>query len=306
MIGFDARQINLSALRAAAIVAVHGSFLRAGTHLGISQSQVSRQIAALEAYIGQSLFHRHGRGIALTEFGKLILPRIQFLISELDALQVMAREAGAQLSGDVSVGIVPLASRHMAANLMRRIQTLHPGIRLRLLEAYSGQVEEWLGSGRIDIGVFNRYGRSRPVGADLLMRGHVSIIGIPGHPALRQQDASFESLARIPLAMPVRPNSLTDHVLTVASARRIPLNIVFEAGSSALVREAMLSSGLLTLSPAGTYKDAIAAHQLVARRLRSPAIAQSTWVATSTQHPVSRAMRAVEDVIKKIVDTGPQ
>ena len=48
-----------------------GSFTHAGEQLGLSQSAVSRQVSALEQELGVSLFHRHARGLILTEQGEL-------------------------------------------------------------------------------------------------------------------------------------------------------------------------------------------------------------------------------------------
>src|SRR5690242_8851837 len=49
-----------------------GSFTHAGERLGLSQSAVSRQVSALEAELSVSLFHRHARGLILTEQGELL------------------------------------------------------------------------------------------------------------------------------------------------------------------------------------------------------------------------------------------
>ena len=49
-----------------------GSFTQAGEQLGLSQSAVSRQVSALEQELGVSLFHRHARGLILTEQGELV------------------------------------------------------------------------------------------------------------------------------------------------------------------------------------------------------------------------------------------
>jgi DNA-binding transcriptional LysR family regulator len=53
-------------------VAEAGSFTRAGDDLGLSQSAVSRQVSALERELKAPLFHRHARGLILTERGELL------------------------------------------------------------------------------------------------------------------------------------------------------------------------------------------------------------------------------------------
>ena len=49
-----------------------GSFTHAGEQLGLSQSAVSRQVSALEQELSVSLFHRHARGLILTEQGEVL------------------------------------------------------------------------------------------------------------------------------------------------------------------------------------------------------------------------------------------
>ncbi|MEQ9121207.1 MAG: LysR family transcriptional regulator, partial [Alphaproteobacteria bacterium] len=59
-------------LRVFHAVADAGSFTHAGETLGLSQSAVSRQVHALEESLGVTLFHRHARGLILTEQGELL------------------------------------------------------------------------------------------------------------------------------------------------------------------------------------------------------------------------------------------
>ncbi len=70
--------------------------------------------------------------------------------------------------GEVTLGAVPVASRGLIAAIAGEIRNSFPGIRLRALEGYSGQVEEWLASGRVEIGIYNRYRRGRVADAELL------------------------------------------------------------------------------------------------------------------------------------------
>ncbi|MGE4369927.1 MAG: LysR family transcriptional regulator [Burkholderiaceae bacterium] len=293
--------VDLPGMRAAIMVASHGSFLRASVSMGISQSQLSRQVAKLETYVGRKIFHRHGRGVVLTDFGRRILPRIQGLLSELQAFDQLVRDARERISGDVTVGAVPVISRRLTSSLVRRLQAAYPDIKLRILEGYSGQIEEWLAAGRVDIGVFNHYGASKVSHADKLMRRDVAVIGPPNHPLMRRKDIGFDSLRRIAIAMPPHPNSLAEHIALIARERHVPLNIALEAGTASLIQEAMLASGLVTLAPADTYAQAIRENRLAARRLRSPVIEQTTWIATTTQHALSSAVRTVEALIKEIL-----
>ena len=65
-----------------------GSFTHAGESLGLSQSAVSRQVSALEQDLEVPLFHRHARGLILTEQGDLLFRTVQDVMAKLDAARL--------------------------------------------------------------------------------------------------------------------------------------------------------------------------------------------------------------------------
>lgn len=73
----------LNALYAFAVTARHLNFTRAAEELFVTQGAVSRQIATLEDYLGFSLFHRHARGLRLTQQGSNLLPEVQASFEQL-------------------------------------------------------------------------------------------------------------------------------------------------------------------------------------------------------------------------------
>jgi DNA-binding transcriptional LysR family regulator len=64
--------VDWDKLRIFHAVAEAGSFTRAGETLNLSQSAVSRQVSTLEEEVGIDLFHRHARGLTLTEQGEIL------------------------------------------------------------------------------------------------------------------------------------------------------------------------------------------------------------------------------------------
>ena len=74
-------------------VAEAGSFTRAAESLNLSQSAISRQIGALEEDLGVALFHRHARGLVLTEQGELLLDGAKAVTSKLAATTSLLSEA---------------------------------------------------------------------------------------------------------------------------------------------------------------------------------------------------------------------
>jgi DNA-binding transcriptional LysR family regulator len=80
-------------LRVFHAAAAAGSFTHAGEALHLSQSAVSRQIAALEYDLKTPLFHRHARGLLLTEQGEILFRTVQEVLSKLESARVRLSDA---------------------------------------------------------------------------------------------------------------------------------------------------------------------------------------------------------------------
>ena len=84
-------------------VADAGSLTHAGDVLHLSQSAVSRQIRALEESLNVTLFHRHARGLILTEQGELLFEATQAMVKRLDATAARIRDSEDEVFGELRV-----------------------------------------------------------------------------------------------------------------------------------------------------------------------------------------------------------
>lgn len=84
-------------------VAEAGSFTRAGDRLNLSQSAVSRQISALEASLGVTLFHRHARGLLLTEKGEMLYRTAREVFSRVGMAEALLKEDQQRPSGPLTI-----------------------------------------------------------------------------------------------------------------------------------------------------------------------------------------------------------
>lgn len=111
---------SLQALASFDAAARHQSYTRAAQELSLTQSAVSRQIGALEDFLGVALFKRARHGVVLTEAGsqyaRQITPRLQAL--ERDTLEAMAGHRSGESGGPVTLAAVPtLAARWLIPRL---------------------------------------------------------------------------------------------------------------------------------------------------------------------------------------------
>ena len=84
-------------------VADAGSLTHAGDTLHLSQSAVSRQVRALEESLNTTLFHRHARGLILTEQGELLFDATKSMTKRLDAASARIRDSEEEVFGELRV-----------------------------------------------------------------------------------------------------------------------------------------------------------------------------------------------------------
>jgi DNA-binding transcriptional LysR family regulator len=90
-------------LRVFHAAAAAGSFTHAGEQLGLSQSAVSRQVSALESMLRVPLFHRHARGLILTEQGDLLFRTTQDVQLKLETVKTVLTDSREKPHGDLRV-----------------------------------------------------------------------------------------------------------------------------------------------------------------------------------------------------------
>ncbi len=114
-------------------VADAGSFTHAGERLGLSQSAVSRQIRALEEDIKVSLFHRHARGLTLTQEGELLFRTASSVVSKIYEAEQMLIEGSETPRGELKVTTTLSFGSTWLTHQIREFLDLYPDIDLYLL-----------------------------------------------------------------------------------------------------------------------------------------------------------------------------
>jgi DNA-binding transcriptional LysR family regulator len=110
-----------------------GSFTHAGETLGLSQSAVSRQVSALESDLGAPLFHRHARGLILTEQGETLLKAVHDVSMKLDAVRSRLIDSRDKPSGDLRVTTTLALGANWLASRLGEFTDLFPEVKLQLL-----------------------------------------------------------------------------------------------------------------------------------------------------------------------------
>jgi DNA-binding transcriptional LysR family regulator len=114
-------------------VADAGSFTHAGTELSLSQSAVSRQISALEEDLHVPLFHRHARGLILTEQGEVLYRTAHEVFTKLAAARTRLMDSKEKPTGDIKITTtVGLGSVWLTPRI-KEFMELYPDIRVQMI-----------------------------------------------------------------------------------------------------------------------------------------------------------------------------
>ena len=120
-------------LRVFHAVAEAGSFTHAGEALNLSQSAVSRQISALEESLSVPLFHRHARGLILTEQGDLLYRTAREVFSKLAMTEAMLTESKDRPKGPLKVTTTVAFGSAWLTPRVREFLDLYPEIEISIV-----------------------------------------------------------------------------------------------------------------------------------------------------------------------------
>ena len=157
--------LDVTRLRVLVAVARYGSVTAAARALNYAQPSVSHHLARLEAETGTKMIQRAGRGIRLTDAGRLLAERAAEVIGRLDAAENELAAYTGLRAGRLRLAAFPSALGTIvpaAAGMLREHQ---PGVDLRLTEAEPPEALRMLRAGYVDVALVFRYSRDPP-GAD--------------------------------------------------------------------------------------------------------------------------------------------
>ena len=149
--------LDVTRLRVLVSVARQGSVTAAARELNYAQPSISHHLARLEAETGTKLIQRAGRGVRLTDAGRLLADRAAEVLGRLDAAEnELAAHAGLR-RGRVRLAAFPSALGTIVPAAAARLQAEHPGVEIMLTEAEPPEALRMLRAGYVDAAVVFRH-----------------------------------------------------------------------------------------------------------------------------------------------------
>jgi DNA-binding transcriptional LysR family regulator len=276
-------------LRVFQAVARRRSFSRAADDLHLSQPAVSKHIHQLEAELGAQLFQRTGRGVELTDAGRILADyagRVETLSEEVR--RVLGELAGLK-RGYLRLAASSTPGLYLLPEVLARFSRRYPGIEVSLWLGNSGAVAQQVLQGAADLGFVGVKPELPGLQVRPLAEDQIVLATPPGHRLAREVDLNRELLAGETLILR-EPGSGTRQVVEagLADLRVRPGRMIEMAGCEGVRRGAAaglgvgfvsrrsltleLAQGLLSISPVAGFTFQRPLHTLARKdRRHTPA-----------------------------------
>ena len=271
-------QINLHHLRLFRAVATDGTLTGAARGLNLSQSALSTQIRALEATLGHDLFERRGRGLVLTEAGRIALDHAEAIFRTAEDLTATLRETG-KARRMLRVGALATLSRNFQMQFLRPLVG-RADVEVVLRSGSQPELLRGLEALELDVVLTNLAPSREPGDAWLVHRideQPVSLIGTPGRVGGGRGLA--ELLAGEPLILPAPGSALRTAFDGLAARLGALPQIAAEADDMAMLRLLAREDAGLAVIPPIVVLDELAQGLLV-EALRLPGISEAFLAVT--------------------------
>lgn len=293
--------MDIRQLRYFVAIVEHGSFSRAAEVLNVAQPALSLHVRNMEEALGTPLLHRNPRGVTVTEAGAILLRHARGILDQLALGEEEIRGRLADPSGTVKLGLPGTISHILAVPLITAARARWPKIRLRIAEAMSGFVLEWMRDGRIDLAVLydavedHGIRTERLLEEDLLFFGPARGTAVAGLPA-PGRPVTFAALARMPLILPGEGHGLRDLLARTAREAGVTLDTAMDVDSYNNIKE-LVAEGLgFSVLPEHAIAREVAAGRLQLWPVGDPPLRRSVYLARPGDRPMTSATQAICDL----------
>jgi LysR family hydrogen peroxide-inducible transcriptional activator len=179
-------------------VAETGSFTRAAERCNIAQPSLSQQIMKLEQELGEPLFDRLPRRVVLTDAGRMLLPRANSILAELQDIKHGLNEDVADGRGVLSVGFIPTIAPFVLPRVIKRFSLDFPLATLSVTEDLTENLVREIADGKLDVGITSLPIHNKLIRTQELLSEPLLVASSRGHDILSRASLHVKELDDFP------------------------------------------------------------------------------------------------------------
>jgi LysR family nitrogen assimilation transcriptional regulator len=282
-------------LRYFVAIVENGSLSKAALVLGIAQPALSQHVRRMEDELRVPLLNRTPRGVMATDAGERLYRSARGVLAQVAEIPDFVRGAVTNPTGEVRFGMSGTVSELVAVPLINLARERYPGIRIRLVEAMSGHVLEWLKKGDVDVALV--YATSDPKGlaTEHVLTENLCLFGKPGGP-MDFPSASTVTLAQalaMDLVMPGPSHGLRKLVEDAAVLTGLSVNAVLEVDSYNQIKGLTRQGAGYGILPETAVAAEVAQGIFHFWRIGPAQLKRNIYLTHSTERPLSSAVQAI-------------
>jgi DNA-binding transcriptional LysR family regulator len=294
--------MTLDQLQVFIAVAEREHVTRAAEALGLAPPSVSAAVASLEREFGTKLFHRVGRGIVVTEGGKLLLGEARALVNRAEALKLAMREFTGLARGLLQIKASQTIASHFLPPRLVEFHQAYPGVALVVSVGNSTDVVEAIVRGDIELGFVEgpeeEFADPR-LAVELIAWDDLVMVAAANHPWATREKLTADELTVGKWVLREEGSGTRAAFVKALAALGLPyanLNIAIELPSNAAVLTAVLSGAGATILSTRVCDDAMKAGTL--KRLPISIARRAFYAAQHGDHYRSRAVSALLEILR--------
>jgi DNA-binding transcriptional LysR family regulator len=187
-------------------VARTGNVSRAAEALYVTQPALTARIQALEKELGETLFVRTGRGVRLTDAGRVFLPAAERAIQAIDDGRQALTDLRSASAGRLALGAAPAVSTYVLPPVLKRFAALHPRVDVAVRTGHSEEILQMVLKDEVQVGLV-RTMRHSDIESVPLYDDELVLVCYPQHRFARRGAVDLAEVGRERLVMFDRTSS---------------------------------------------------------------------------------------------------
>ncbi len=274
--------MDLRQVRYFVAVYEEGSFSRAAVRENCTQPGLSVQIAQLETMLGQRLFDRNPRGVTPTIAGKHFYSSCTAILGAVKAARQRMLDLAGSVAGRINVGVPPSFSKIALPTVLRRYAEEHPHVEVRIAEAYSGTLSQWVVAGELELAIVTE--PPADLGLETTRFFRDRLVLVRGARTGRRKEA-----ASLKLAVPSGRHSLRQKIDSHQALGATRIERTMEIDGLTATLELVRASDWATVLPTVAVADDVRDGRLTAERITGPELWLDYFLVQTKDLPLSVA-----------------
>lgn len=225
-----------------------GHMTRAARSLGVTQPALSAMLRKLEGEVGAELLHRTGRGVELTEAGKVFLTHAEDALRRVDSGVEAVRQVVGLEKGSIRIGGGATATSYLLPPVVSEVRRRRPGLRFYVREGGSSATVAAVLSGELDLGIVTmpvvEAGGAKPqLFATAMVEDELRLIVPARHRLAGRKGFRWSDLAGEPVIVFEAGTAVRTLIDQSSGSAGVTLNVVMELRSIESIKQ-MVAAGI--------------------------------------------------------------